>query len=316
MIQLIGLDIGSSVSEIVQGASEFVIAMCTVLGGVFGWKKWSDEKTLKRTQTLDSLLEKFNNNELRKHVCTIDSSGGASELIRSALSETGESDKLKVENALMFVALLCQLRSSNVISDAEFLLFKDSIMKILDDDDVKEYISQSVTDSGLEPAETHYAMLLKFARDNGITMDVSTQNNDNRKGMLMKQNADVIETENLSVPIRENEFTMPTAIIKINRKYREGMSDEEVKAVVSGWWRLRMEVADKVKLVLAVANGYVKGVYRVEKWIPATSQDETGRIGFIGTTADEATCRKFKGRSTKLLFSQGAANPVRYFNVK
>ncbi len=316
MIQLFGFDIGSSVSEIAQGVADIILAAGAVAGGVFGFKKWSDGKALARSKTLDSLLEKFNKNELRKLVCKIDSSGGASDLIKSAMSEAGENDKLKVEDALMFVALLCQLKSNDVISETEFLLFKDSVLKILDDDDVKVYISQAVIDSGLEPEDTHYAYLLKFASENGINMNVATGPIDSRKDTPMKQNTNMVETAVPSGAIQESEFDVPTAIIKINRKYREGMNDDEIREAVRGWWRLRLDIAQKVKIVLAVANGCVKGVYRVQKWIPATSPDDRGRIGFIGETADEATCKKFKGRSTKTLFCQGAANPVRYFNVK
>ena len=215
MIQLLGCTTGSLALEIVRCVSGFILAAGAVIGGVLGWRKWSAEKAFARSKTLDSLLEKFNNNELRKLVCKIDSSGGASELIRSAMSEMGENDKLKVENALMFVALLCQLRSGNVISDAEFLLFKDSVMKILDDDDVKTYISQAVTDSGLEPEETHYAMLLKFASDNGISMDVNKQNDTERQEVPVKQDTVGVEMPSLSTPIQETEFDRPTAIIKI-----------------------------------------------------------------------------------------------------
>ncbi|MBQ6007186.1 MAG: hypothetical protein IJL17_01505 [Kiritimatiellae bacterium] len=303
-------------SEIVQGMSELILALCAVVGGWLGWKKWSDEKALKRSKAIDSLLERFNNNELRKLVCTIDSSGGASELIRGAMSEAEGTAKLKVEDSLMFVALLCQLKSSGVITSAEFLLFNDSIMKILDDDDVKAYISQAVADSGLEAGETHYASLMKFAYDHGINMDIKVRDDDTLKAEFMKPNVDERATLSPSRPIHETEFDVPTAIIKINRKYRENMNDDEVRKAVGGWWRLRIDVAQKVKLVLAVANGYVKGVYSVEKWIPASAPEEVGRIGFIGHPADEVTRKKFMGRSSKALFGRGAANPVRYFNVK
>ena len=330
MIQLLGWDIGNSVSEIIQGGSSLILAICAVVGGGLGWRKWADEKVLKKSKAIDALLEKFNNNELRKRVCTIDSSGGASELIKSAMSETGEGDRLKVEDSLMFVALLCQLSFNGVIPEDEFVLFKDSIMKILDDDDVKNYIRQAVSDSGLEPEDTHYATLLKFARGKGIDIDVSEPNtstmsrNDAENEVSIKQDVELSVKQGvnktdvlcLTKPISECEFDEPTAIIKINRKYLEGMRDDEILDAVSKWWRLRMDIAQKVSLVLAVANGYVKGVYRVQKWIAAESPNEAGRIGFIGKSADELTCKKFMGRSTSALFSRGAANPVRYFNVK
>ena len=316
MIQFYGLDIANSMSEIVQGVSGFVLALCAVVGGVFGWGKWSDEKALKRSKMLDTLLEKFNNNELRKLVCTMHSSGGASEFIKNAMLKTGEDDRVKVEESLMFVAQLCQLKSSNVLSEDEFLFFKDSVMKILDDDDVKVYINKSVDDSDMDPECTHYAVLLRFASRNGIDMNVNRQNSSARKDPCLKDGKVETELTTSSVPIQEDEFDLPTAIIKINRKYRKGMNDDQILEAVAGWWRLRMDVAEKVRLVLAVANGCVIGVYRVERWISAKLPEEVGRIGFVGKTADAATCKRFIGRSTTALFSRGAANPVRYFNVK
>lgn len=317
MIQLLGFDIGSSVSEIVQGASEFVLAVCAVSGGVFALKKWSREKLLERSKTLDSLLEKFNNNQLRKFVCSIDSSGGASELIATAMSEKGEDAKIKVEDALTFVAQLCQLKTTKVISENEFRLFKDSILKIIDDDDVKRYICQTIADSGMEPKDTHYALLLEFAKENGISIDIKTAVSDTRDDSPITQ--DVVKTEvtDLSHPIQKVEFgDVPTAIIKINRLYRDGMDDTEVYNKVRGWWRLRMCMAKQVKIVLAVANGSVKGVYRANKWIESPYPDLQGRVGFDGVRAEESIRQKFIHRSTKALFSKGAANPVRYFNVK
>ena len=79
MINWYGLDIGMSVSEIVQGAAAALVAVGGVVGGCFAYRKWSVEKALKRGESLDALLEKFTNDKVRKFICRFASAGGASE---------------------------------------------------------------------------------------------------------------------------------------------------------------------------------------------------------------------------------------------
>ena len=317
MINWYGLDIGMSVSEIAQGAAAALVAVGGVVGGCFAYRKWSVEKALKRGESLDALLEKFTNDKVRKFICRFASAGGASELFANA--KPGSDEELEIENSLMFLSQLCNMRMSKAISKKEFLLFEDSVLRVLSDDDVKRYINNALTDADIDVEKSHYGLLVAFAKKNKIDMNKFEMNN----AVQDKQGVEDNVGEKITNPLSEKmeikpeiEFDKPTAIIKINRLYRDGMDEKtEVYNAVRGWWRLRLDVAKNVKLVLAVAHGVVRGVYKVSDWVASTDPADADRIGFVGVPAEKAEHDKFINRSVRSLFSKGAANPVKYFNL-
>lgn len=316
MIELFGSNIGESWSDIIRAVAAFGATLGAGIGGWFAYKKWAMEKATKRWEILDSLLRKFRDDKIRSVIASLDSSGGASEIIANA--RPGSEDARCVEDSLMFLSQLCYFQMSKAISDKEFSLFKDSVLKVLDDDDVKRYIDQSLRDMEIDDADSRYGILMEYARLNGLDMSVRDKVSPLHSAQEghSSQNGQDQYAPNRGGPISRDEFEQPTVIIKINRFYREGMDDAQVYDTVRGWWRLKREVAEKVKLVLAVAYGDVKGVYKVDRWVDPIDPKEVGRIGFEGAAADKATCDKFMNRSVRALFSKGAANPVRYFNVK
>ena len=260
MINWYGLDIGMSVTEIAQGAAAALVAVGGVVGGCFAYRKWSVEKALKRGESLDALLEKFTNDKVRKFICRFASAGGASELFANA--KPGSDEELEIENSLMFLSQLCNMRMSKAISKKEFLLFEDSVLRVLSDDDVKRYINNALTDADIDVEKSHYGLLVAFAKKNKIDMNKFEVNNAVKDNQGVKDNV----VEQIRNPSSEEmeinpeiEFDKPTAIIKINRLYRDGMDEKtEVYNAVRGWWRLRLDVAKNVKLVLAVAHGVVR----------------------------------------------------------
>ena len=317
MINWCGLDMGMSVSEVAEGAAAVLVAVGGVIGGCFTYRKWSVEKALKRAESLDVLLEKFTNDKVRSFICRFASAGGASGLFAQA--KPGSKEEFEIENSLMFLSQLCNMRMSKAISKKEFLLFEDSVLRVLSDDDVKRYINNALMDADIHVEKSHYGLLVAFAHENGIDMNKFEMNNALPDKQGAKDNA-VEQIENqVSAEMEINpeiEFDKPTAIIKINRFYRDGMDEEtEVYNTVRGWWRLRLDVANNVKLVLAVAYGVVRGVYKVNDWIVSANPADAGRIGFIGEIAEKSVHDKFINRSVRSLFPRGAANPVKYFNL-
>lgn len=315
MIELFGSKIGESWSDIIRAVAAFGATLGAGIGGWFAYKKWAMEKATKRWEILDSLLRKFRDDKIRSVITSLDSSGGASEIFANA--RPGSEDARCVEDSLMFLSQLCYLQMSKAISGKEFSLFKDSVHKVLDDDDVKRYIDQSLREMEIDWKESRYGILMEYARNNGIDMPVHGGERTVRS-MQEGCNSHNEQAHHASTergPISQGEFDQPTAIIKINRLYRDGMSDEQVYEVVRGWWRLRLDVAKKVKLVIAVAHGIVRGVYTADSWEPAHDPAEVGRIGFTGKPAEKIVRDKYMNRSVRALFGKGAANPVRYFNV-
>lgn len=111
-----------------------------------------------------------------------------------------------------------------------------------------------------------------------------------------------------------------TILITINKLYRSDMSPEELYEVTRGIWRVGETSRNKVEFAMAVYQGIVLEVYRVEQWHPAgTLRSKTSDISEF-----KATSRwEFSGSVAKDIrdqyvdFSVGKAgqNPIRYVNI-
>lgn len=108
-------------------------------------------------------------------------------------------------------------------------------------------------------------------------------------------------------------------LITVNRIYRSNMSNEELYEATRGIWKLGSR-RDHAEYVMAVYQGIVREVYRIEKWHPAgtlpyKTRDaegfkKSGRWEFEGVTATEVR-DEYIGNSVGL----GGQNPVRYKNI-
>lgn len=81
-------------------------------------------------------------------------------------------------------------------------------------------------------------------------------------------------------------ITEPSLLVRINQLYRHTMTPAELYEVTRGYWKVGAE-RDNVLFVMAVYEGIIREVYRVEHWFPA------------GTYRSVAHC-----------FSQASQNPV------
>jgi len=116
--------------------------------------------------------------------------------------------------------------------------------------------------------------------------------------------------------IREN-----IVIIKINKSYREGISETELYDVSRGCWKRKIASVEKADYALAVVYGIVKEIYQIDEWLPAENEvretipyNETadaGRIIFKGRIADEEIRKKYLDYSVAGLFKKGEASPVK-----
>jgi len=110
-------------------------------------------------------------------------------------------------------------------------------------------------------------------------------------------------------------------LVRINRLFRYGMSPIELYDATRGWWRVG-EKRQQVEFALAVYDGVVQEVYRVEAWLPAGSTVSTrretpdpDRWEFVGQIAAEPIRKSYRLRSVRHYWGHGAQNPVRYVNV-
>ena len=129
------------------------------------------------------------------------------------------------------------------------------------------------------------------------------------------EDPDVQEVTDVDLP----DIPVAAVLFKVTRKWQPGMDDDEVYDVVHGWWRLgpRRELAD---YAMAVADGQVRGVYRVLGWRARREGDRDWehdapgkpRWGFDGEPAPELAY--LVGLDVRVLYPRGAQTVVRYVN--
>lgn len=116
----------------------------------------------------------------------------------------------------------------------------------------------------------------------------------------------------------------PVMLIRINRLYRHGMSDLELYEATRGVWKVG-DRREKAKFALAVFEGIVREVYKINSWYPAgTNHYESrserdvnipGRWEFLGEVAPIDIREKYVGRSVKEHLPPNAQNPITYVNL-
>lgn len=307
------------------------IALCSGISTVFGvlWGVYvycrNSKQALseRRSRYLEDLLTKFTGNKIRRFVCAYDSSDGIEELFRKAGVPNSE-EQLQIEQSLTDIAHLCYLREKNAISKDEFCFFNNDVTAVLSAPLVQKYIDEHICAEGNIQDENHFRYLKTFMEEHEIE-PVQEQT------AACPANEDIGMTcgdkpKCIDAPIRESEFDMPTMIIKINRKYEGlkdkfrdaagGIPDEEIYKAVKGRWRVNPENAKKYKVVLAVAESKVCGVYLADKWEKSALENEGMRYQFtrrLDSVAETRERERFLGRSVKNLFPRGASNPIRYY---
>lgn len=109
-------------------------------------------------------------------------------------------------------------------------------------------------------------------------------------------------------------------LITINKLYRSDMTPQELFEVTRGIWQVG-DRRDEIEYAMAVYQGVVREVYRVDEWHPAGTlryytRDSTdfkgsGRWEFAGVVADDTIREEYIGFSV----GKGGQNPIRYVNV-
>ena len=116
-------------------------------------------------------------------------------------------------------------------------------------------------------------------------------------------------------------FKEPAVLIRINKLYRCGMSEQALYDATRSAWRVRENQAE-VKLAMAVFHGVVREVYRITGWLTAGTTFNTryggrrknrpGRREFVGVIAEGSVRRRYLHKFVGDHFSFGNQNPVRY----
>lgn len=112
--------------------------------------------------------------------------------------------------------------------------------------------------------------------------------------------------------IKKLETNEPILIVKLNQKYRPGMSSEELYEVSRQYWVVGPR-REKVKYLVPAYHGRTVEAYFIENWYPVEHQGKT-RWAINGVVANEGIRKQLVHKSIWHLHAQGAANPVRYLN--
>ena len=121
------------------------------------------------------------------------------------------------------------------------------------------------------------------------------------------------------------EIDEPSILISINQT----VDERSVYDAVRFAWKLKLEEAEKAKLIFALTRGIIRGVFIAKQWLPATEENfpdfmllgeevynhsiRSKRYGFIGEEAPQEFQMKYLGKRIPEKFrKKGASNPVKY----
>lgn len=120
------------------------------------------------------------------------------------------------------------------------------------------------------------------------------------------------------------DISEPSLLIRINKLFRRGMTDQELYEATRGIWRVGPR-RENVQFAFAVFHGLVREVYAVARWYPARTLDyETrdlskrnvvGRWEFEGTLAPAPIRDVYVNRSVHHYFKRGNQSPTVYVKV-
>lgn len=140
-----------------------------------------------------------------------------------------------------------------------------------------------------------------------------------RSGTYGRMTAEQIEAQ---YGAEEVQVVHPAMLIRINQLFRYGMTPLDLYEATRGHWIVG-ENREKVELALAVFDGVIQEVYRVEAWFPAGStflqregvELDSERWEFVGRIAESDVRDRYRLKSVRHYWGAGAQNPIRYVNI-
>lgn len=118
-----------------------------------------------------------------------------------------------------------------------------------------------------------------------------------------------MDTKNFDHETKEAIFDQPTILININRFYKPNMSENTIYEATRQSWVIDADHANKIKVVCAVYQGIIKGVFFADRWFK-TADDK--RYYFEGVAASDELHNKYIGKSVKKYWPLGSQNPIKY----
>jgi hypothetical protein len=114
----------------------------------------------------------------------------------------------------------------------------------------------------------------------------------------------------------------PVILIRINQMYHYGITELELYEATRGRWVVG-ERRNQAKYALAIFDGLVREVYRIDKWHPGNTtvyltrhftEEASGRWEFTGEVAESAIRDKYLLKSVREYLAPNSQNPIKYVN--
>lgn len=149
----------------------------------------------------------------------------------------------------------------------------------------------------------------------GIT-NLTNQKRGFESGLYGRMPLDALVAQLAQPPVQ---IIHPVLLIRINQRFYYGMSAQELYESTRGVWVLG-ERRNDARYAMAVYDGIVREVYRIESWHPGgtthyTTRDDVQapeRWEFLGKVAEKAVRERYLLKSVRDYFPANLQSPVRY----
>lgn len=197
-----------------------------------------------------------------------------------------------------------------------------------DDDDRKATLLREIQDAGLEPRleilahglpDEETAFRIEAAAIDVLGLGTLTNRMRGWKSVQFgRLSLDELVAYYAAEPV---EVAHPALLIRINRLYQHGMDAEALYEATRGVWRLSPR-RERAGFALAVFEGVVREVYRIDSWHRAgttayrtrNDTDRPDRWEFLGAVAEAVVRERYRLRSVAAYFRKGQQAPVVYVN--
>lgn len=105
-------------------------------------------------------------------------------------------------------------------------------------------------------------------------------------------------------------FTESAVLINIIKLYRREMSDNQIYEATRKHWKIDIKKAKEIKLVCAVSQGIIRGVFYQDKWLISKRADK--RAYFVGKVANKKDLDKYLKKSVGKYWKKGSQYPIKY----
>lgn len=134
------------------------------------------------------------------------------------------------------------------------------------------------------------------------------------RGHFSKTGIADLEELKIKYEAKEAVFQESVLLININKLYQRKMSQNDIYEAVRKYWKINLKRARQIKIVCAVSQGIIRGVFYQDKWLISQRLDK--RRYFIGRPASADDTKRYLNKAVNRYWEQGAQNPIKYIIIE